>query len=414
MNACFYKSEISGEVEAVKSKSYLHRAIILAALSKERVEIDGFYPSDDVLATVSCVKNLGVKTDIESDKIILTPCGQPKPNADYFCGESGTTLRLLLPLVAGFGVGGKFFTEGNLSERPLKGITDFLNKSGADVSVNDKVITVSDKAEYKEQIEADGTDSSQFVSAAIIYAAAFGVKKVFRVGKKVSDRYISMTAETLKKFGVVVAETEYGFSLSGKFTAPEKVIINGDWSNSAVFLAAGIIGENPVSVKGLVTDNQPDSAFCEIIRKSGGRIEEKDGVVTAYPSKLSELILDCDVAPDLAPIMAVVAAFCKGKSELRHVNRLRIKESDRVVGIKNLLDSAGIKNEIVGESLYIYGGTPVAGTTDANNDHRIIQAGTLLRLFTGGEVINATGIKKSFPDFFDKISEIGGRYELTF
>ncbi len=169
-----------------------------------------------------------------------------------------------------------------------------------------------------------------------------------------------------------------------------------------------------MSVKGLVVDNQPDSAFCEIIRKGGGRIEEKDGVITAYPSKLSGLSLDCDVAPDLAPIIAVVAAFCNGKSELRNVKRLRIKETDRLAGIKNLLDSAGVKNETVGETLYIYGGTPVAGTTDANDDHRIIQAGTLLRLFTGGKVINTAGIKKSFPDFFDKITRIGGRYEFTF
>lgn len=414
MNAYFYESEISGVVEAVKSKSYLHRAIILAALCKERVVIEGFYPSDDVTATVSCVKNLGVEINIEKDKLTVIPNGQPKPNADYFCGESGTTLRLLLPLIAGSGIGGKFFTDGNLSKRPLKGITDFLGCAGAKISVNDRVITVSGKAERKERIEVDGTDSSQFVSAAIIYAAAFGVKKVIRSGKKVSDDYIAMTVETLKKFGVVVAETEYGFSVSGKPTAPEKIVINGDRSNSAVFLAAGIIGKSPVAVKGLVVDNQPDSAFCEIIRKGGGRIEEKDGVVTAYPSELSKLILDCDEAPDLAPIIAVVAAFCKGKSELKNVNRLRIKETDRVVGIKNLLDSAGIKYEIVGETLYIYGGTPVAGTTDANDDHRLIQAGTLLRLFTGGEVINTAGIKKSFPDFFDKITKIGGRYELTF
>lgn len=414
MNAEFYESEISGVVEAVRSKSYLHRAIILAALSKERVEIDGFYPSDDVLATVNCVKNLGVKINIENDKLTVIPCGHPKPNADYFCGESGTTLRLLLPLIAGAGIGGKFFTDGNLSKRPLKGITDFLSCAGAEISVKDKVITVSGKADYKEKIEVDGTDSSQFVSAAIICAAAFGVKKVVRLGKKVSDDYIAMTVETLKKFGVVVAETEYGFSVSGKLVAPERIVINGDWSNSVVFLAAGVIGKNPVSVKGLVFDEQPDAAFCEIIRKGGGRIEEKDGVITAYPSKLSGLNLDCNEAPDLAPIIAAVAAFCDGKSELRNVKRLKIKETDRVAGIKNLLDSAGIKHETVGETLYIYGGTPVFGTTDANNDHRIIQAGTLLRLFTGGKVINTTGIKKSFPDFFEKITKIGGRYELTF
>ncbi len=414
MNAEFFESEISGVVEAVKSKSYLHRAIISAAFCERPTEIGGFYPSDDVLATVNCVKNLGVKINIEKDRLTVIPCGRPKPNADYFCGESGTTLRLLLPLIAGFGIGGKFFTDGNLSERPLKGITDFLSYAGAEISVKDKVITVGGKAERKEQIEADGTDSSQFVSAAIIYAAAFGVKKVIRSGKKVSDDYIAMTAETLKKFGVSVAETEYGYSVSGKLTTPERIVINGDWSNSAVFLAAGGISKNPVSVKGLVVDNQPDSAFCEIIRKGGGRIEEKDGVITAYPSKLSGLSLDCDVAPDLAPIIAVVAAFCNGKSELRNVKRLRIKETDRLAGIKNLLDSAGVKNETVGETLYIYGGTPVAGTTDANDDHRIIQAGTLLRLFTGGKVINTAGIKKSFPDFFDKITRIGGRYEFTF
>ncbi len=414
MNAKIFKSEISGEVEAVKSKSYLHRAIILAALSNKSTEIDGFYPSDDVLATVNCVKNLGVEINIENDKLTVFPDGNPKPNAEYFCGESGTTLRLLLPLVAGLGIGGKFFTDGNLSKRPLKGITDFICYAGAEIAVKDKVITVSGKAEYKEKIEVDGTDSSQFVSAAIICAAAFGVKKVIRLGKKVSDSYIAMTAETLKKFGVAVAETEYGFSVSGKLTATESITINGDWSNSAVFLAAGIIGKHSVSVKGLAIDAQPDSAFCEIIRKGGGRIEKKDGVFTAYPSKLSGLILDCNEEPDLAPIIAVVAAFCNGKSELRNVKRLRIKETDRVAGIKNLLDSAGVKNETVGETLYIYGGTPVAGTTDANNDHRIIQAAILLRLFTGGEIINTSGIKKSFPDFFDKITKIGGRYELTF
>lgn len=413
MRANIYRSLLSGEVKAVPSKSYLHRAIILAAFCHEPTEICGFYPSEDVLATVDCVRRVGATVIEEGDSLIILPIKKAVSEGEFFCGESASTLRFFMPIAAGLGKRSRFFVGEGLSRRPLESTLDMLRRGGVTVNRTGKTIEISGRLK-SEEIVVDGEESSQTITAALLYAAVFNIERVVVTGRQVSQGYIDITVEVLRRFGIEIVVEEKGvYRVRGSLHSPGRTETNGDWSNAAVFMAMGLCGHDAVTVTGLKKDCQPDRVFCKTIIAGGGRLEFFDDGVTAYPSNMEGLDCDCRVSPDLAPVLAATACFCRGESRLRHTERLRGKETDRLSGIVAMLDSVGIGWRMKNDELTIYGGAPKIGVTSGNNDHRLIQAAVFIGLSTGGVVTDIDGIKKSFPDFFEKIKQLGGRYELT-
>ena len=343
MKAIIHPSELTGQIEAIPSKTYAHRILICAAIADAPTEISGLYPSKDVLATINCLNALGVRTELDGAQCTIFPSKFVK-NAVLDCGESGSTLRFLLPLVVANGVNAQFVGSGKLPMRPMKPLTDALRKNGATIENNLLPIKTSGTVDG-ETFYIDGSLSSQFVTG-MMFALAYlgGKRKLVVTGEKVSASYIDVTIEVLAKFGVKVIKTEDGYVVeSDGIKSPGKIAVDGDWSNAAFWIVAGNVGNRPIRISGLTYPSaQADSAIVDIIFAMGGKLAMQDGILTAYPAQLSGADIDISDCPDLAPILSVAAAHAEGTTVFYGAERLKIKESDRKNAIVKNLQNCGI------------------------------------------------------------------------
>ena len=422
------------EIEAIPSKSFAHRALICAMLSlaaeggaaadASKPPFAGSYAeaeklapcgldSDDVLATKACVRAL-----MEGEDRLC-------------CRESGSTLRFLIPVAAALGRNVTFVTEGRLSERPLGALSDALAEHGVTVSTEGDLVKVAGVL-APGKFRLPGNISSQFITGLLLAAPVLsGRTEIVLTTELKSKKYVDITIEVMRAFGAAVERTAAGFAVgeAERYTAPEApVVIEGDWSNAAFFLAAGAVGEAPVAVKGLDPDSaQGDREICRIIEAFGGRIEREetpDGTrVVSYPADLRAAPVDVSDVPDLAPPVAALAAAAEGMTKITGTARLRAKESDRVASIVSALSETGIGAYDADDAILITGAgkkhgaenadetqlLPVGGEVDSRGDHRIAMLGALLSLLAGGtvRVTGASAVRKSYPDFFRVFADAG-------
>ncbi|MBR1747392.1 MAG: 3-phosphoshikimate 1-carboxyvinyltransferase [Clostridia bacterium] len=404
---------LSGVVEAIPSKSYAHRILLCAALSDGETEIEGLYPSEDVLATIRCVRELGARIDYDGkSKAVVAGPARANKGAIFDCGESGSTLRFLLPVAAAVGAEGTFFGRGRLPDRPLTDLTAALRAAGATFSSDRLPTELSGRLE-SGTITVDGSASSQYVSGLLIALSVFPERRTLRViGRKVSESYIGITLSVLREFGVDWKKTSDGYEKGeGVLVTPRKILVEGDWSNAAFFLAAGAVGDGAVTVKGLrYPSAQGDSKVVDILRGFGAEVEQKRGEVTVRPSRVVGQSVDLKDCPDLGPILSVVAACAEGETVFNNVGRLKIKESDRLLSIIQTLRSSGIVAETDGEILCVKGGKPSYADYDGYGDHRMVMSEAILSLKSGGEIEGIRAVNKSYPDFFEDFSRLGGKY----
>lgn len=406
---------LQGAVKAVPAKAYAHRILISAALCDAPTKIDNLFPSEDILATKTCLSALGaVFTDEDNGCTVLPVCRNSlnKEPAQLDCAESGSTLRFLLPVTAAIGKNAVFTGRGRLSERPLTPLLNVLRQASITVTGDSLPIQITGQL-TGEKFITDGSLSSQYVTGMLLALAAMGGKRRLEVtGNKVSGSYIEMTEEILRAFGTEIAEDSVGYTVNGRLTSPKCISVEGDWSNAAFFLAAGVLGKSPVAVTNLTYPSlQGDSVFVDFLRKLGGRVKCAEGKVTAYPSVLIGSVFDCTDCPDLIPILAVTAAHAKGKTVINGVDRLRLKECDRLNAVTELLYSSGTECFYNNDALTVIGGTekkPFFAKGYA--DHRIIMSAAILGLTCGCVIDDSAGVKKSYPHFFDDFSQLGGKY----
>lgn len=406
------RSALKGEISAVCAKAYAHRILICAALSDRPTSVGGLFPSEDIVATLSCLKSCGVTVE-------NTPCGSliipPKEfirRARFDCAESGSTLRFLLPVAAALGIEGEFIGRGRLPERPIGELCDSLKTANVFFDSDKLPLKISGRLEGSV-FKIDGSASSQYVSGMLLALAALGGTRQLNVqGKRVSGSYIDITIDVLRAFGVSVSSYENGFTVTApsKLRSPEQIFVEGDWSNSAFWLVAGVIGDNPIRVKGLnVSSVQGDRAIVDILKNMNADIVFDDGV-TAYPSALSGCVADCSDCPDLMPILSVAAAFAEGTTVLKGADRLKIKECDRLSATLNMLRAADIECSYGNDSLIIKGGAVKSADFICHADHRMIMSAAILAAQCGGSIDDATGVKKSYPHFFEDFKALGGIY----
>ena len=385
-------SFLSGRVNSITSKSYAHRVMICDFICGISTDISTFNISNDILATKSCLDALR--------------CGQNLLDA----GESGSTLRFIIPLVSAFGGDFVIKTHGKLAKRPNDDLFSTLNDGGVTAYVKNDCICVSGKLKpgiYSIKAEV----SSQFVSGLLMALSALKEKSTLILSGKVTSRpYIDITVDILRKYGVSITEIDGVFTIDGTNIKSVPNVVEGDWSNSAFFLVAGAINGN-VTVENLnLSSIQGDRKILEVIKLAGGTIVLGENSVTVKKSKLNSFSFDAENVPDLVPICAVLASYCDGVSEIRGVSRLRFKESDRIVSTSSMLSNCGIKCEYVDGTLKVYGGTVVGGKVDAFNDHRIAMSASVLALGAKDNIIidGANAVEKSYPLFFNDFKSIGG------
>lgn len=397
MNVRLSSASLDGEIKAIPSKSYAHRISICNFLSGKKPSADcGEFSSKDILATEDC----------------LNAFINGKNTLD--CGESGSTLRFLLPLLASIGGEYSLIGHGRLMERPNEELFSVLQKHGVKTIKTDKIYLSGKLTSGEYQIRGD--ISSQYISALLMALPILeGDSKIILTTPLVSAPYVDITLEVLKGYGIKIDRTEYGFYVYGGQKFSGNIAPEGDWSNAAFFLVAGAVSGS-IAVSGLNKNSvQGDRYIVEILKAAGADISWHGDKLAVNKSDLKGFSFDANSCPDLVPIAAVLAAYAKGKTVINNIQRLKIKESDRVQTTIDMLAAFNIKAESDGENLTVYGGEVKGGKASSYNDHRIVMSAAVLSLGAKGEseIIDAGAVAKSYPNFFEDYNRLGGKaYEL--
>ena len=385
---------LSGTLNAIPSKSQAHRYLICAAFSDGPTELICPETNRDMEASAGCLNALGASIIKTDTGFLVHPVKTVPQNAELFCHDSGSTLRFLLPVAGALGVDATFHLEGRLAMRPLSPLWEEMEKMGCCLTrPTEHTIRCTGRLRAGTY-SIDGGVSSQFITGLLLALALIpGESAIALTGKVESLPYITMTQQAMARFG---KQTE-GYCVSGgtPFHTPKTLLVEGDWSNGAFFLAACALGSS-VAVQNLNVDSaQGDRAVGQLLP----RLEEKITICAA------------DI-PDLVPILAVVAA-CKQGAVFTDIRRLRLKESDRVASVIAMLKALGGNAEADENTLTVYGTGLRGGTVDSVNDHRIAMAAAIGATVCQEKVtiLGAECVKKSYPRFFEEYRRLGGNYE---
>ena len=413
MDIQLFPSVLGGDVNAIASKSDLHRIMICAALCDREVTIDGVTRCADTDATAKCIEALGAKVTYTDRECIIVPPAKREDGAKLDCGESGSTLRFLLPVATVLADRAELSGHGRLPQRPIAELVDTMEKGGVVFSDKSLPLTVSGKLRAGNYAIA-GNVSSQYISGLLMaLSATEGESMLKLITPLQSASYVDMTINTLKLFGAEIEYIPYGYKISGKkrLCSPQKITVDGDWSNGAFFLASGAIS-NSIKVKCLYTDSaQGDRKILDILADFGADIKTNGDEITVLHNKLCGCTIDLTDIPDLLPILAVVASFAEGQTQFVGGERLRLKESDRLETTAAMLRSLGGKAEITADGLIVYNSKLTGGEVDGANDHRIVMAASIAAAYCENpvKIKGAEAVKKSYPDFFKDYIKAGGK-----
>ncbi len=409
---------IDGKITAINSKSHFHRILIAAALSNEKTIINNIGNiCDDVNCTIDCIKNFSyVYIKDNSIEIIGNHFDE---NAKIFnCGESGSTFRFLLPVVSALGLNGFFEAKDSLRKRPICEFMEVMSLHNAVYSNDNLPFFVNGKLNAGKYYTS-GNISSQFISGLMFALPILNAdSEIILTTPLQSKSYVDLTRKVMRDFSIEINETKNGYYIKGnqKYISPQKITVESDWSNIAFFLAAGAINKK-ITVTDITNDScQGDMAFIDILKRFGADIEMKNNTVSISPNRLKGIEIDISNIPDLAPIISIVGCFAEGETVLKNVDRLKYKESNRIEAICGNINAIGGKATYIDNSIKIVGGDILTGgNVYGYNDHRIVMAFATASLCSKKPIIidEAEAVKKSYPDFFDDFTKIGGSYKVT-
>lgn len=396
-------AQLSGAVTPPPSKSQAHRLIIAAALGSGVSTVRNVAFSQDIQATLRCMEALGARWERPAeDTLRVTGIGGASASfvqlPQFDCGESGSTLRFLIPIALAVAGGGIFTGHGRLMERPQQPYFDLFDKKGIFYAQQDGVLTVRGRltpGEYR----LPGNVSSQFFTG-LLFALPLldGPSAVASATALESADYITMTINAMQCAGVPVAE-QWGQRRFQTLPMPYRPFdgtVEADWSQAGFWYAAMSLG-NSVDVAGL----ERNSA-------------QGDRVVVDHFLRLSrpgDAEIDVSGCPDLLPPLAVMAAIRQGTIRFVNAARLRIKESDRLATTAALLNALGGQAEEGPDSLTVHGVSVFSGgTVDGANDHRIVMAAAIAATCSAAPVtiLGAQAVNKSYPSFWDEYKRLGG------
>ena len=397
MRAEFSPSEIRGKITAPPSKSAAHRAIICACLSKGESRIDNIEYSDDILATIRCLRSLGAEIETDKDSLTVTNPVSGREYAKLDCGESGSTLRFLIPLAVNLCGECEFTGSGRLMERPLTVYEDIFGTCGVEYSRDGGTLKIRGKIPAGCYTLA-GNISSQFISGLLFALPLTEADSTLIISPPFESKpYVDMTLDTLSAFGIKAEFGEENMIFINKGTYKGgNIKVEGDWSNAAFLEAFNIAGGN------VVVDDLDDESH------QGDKIYREFFKIMQRPLARIDLT-DC---PDLGPVCMALAY--RNGAEFSGTARLRIKESDRTAAMAQELAKFGIATQESEDTFTVFPSEIHAPVSPLNshNDHRIVMALSVLCTVTGGVIDGAEAVSKSFPSFFDNIKSLGAEVKL--
>ena len=410
-----------GTVEIPASKSVAHRLLICAALygNGDVLNCDGI--SKDIYATINCLTSMGAKTEKNGMSLKVTPV--PKCGNEHrclSCGESGSTLRFLLPVVGALGMSGEFKMEGRLPERPLQPLWDLLENHGMKLRKDGYRLYFSGKLEPGEY-QIPGNISSQYISGLLLALPLLRSGSILRITHVIeSADYIAMTEKALEAFNVDFEKRDERTYLIApmkkNIRPPAELTVESDWSSAAFFLSIGALSDRGIVLHNMnISSGQGDRKILELLKDFGAEVIEEQGSVSVRKNKLHGQIIDASDIPDLVPVLATVASVAEGQTVFEHAERLRLKESDRLKTTTEMLQTLGADIRETADGLTIQGKPFLnGGIVKSSNDHRIAMSAAVAASACREAVTitDAECTDKSFPGFWDLLSGLKKEREI--
>ncbi|MBR2926473.1 MAG: 3-phosphoshikimate 1-carboxyvinyltransferase [Clostridia bacterium] len=390
------KGRAVGSVMAPPSKSMAHRLLICAALARGESLIHGISQSEDVMATLDCLRALGAAVTLDGSDVRISGLDMRRVrlSSHLFCRESGSTLRFLIPLAMLSGNNVMLRGEPSLMARPMEVYRALFQKLGLTYLQDDESIVVKGPLPAGEYAVV-GNVSSQFISGLLFALPLLDRDSRIRITPPIESLpYINLTIDAQRQFGVeIIWEDEHTLLVrGGQSYCAQEVFVEGDYSNAAFLDALRLFG-GEVRLTGLREESlQGDkiyNRYFEMLCKGSPTLH----------------IGDC---PDLGPILFSVAAAKHG-GIFNGTKRLRIKESDRAAAMAQELKKFGTAVTVYEDTVVVYPADFHApdGMLTGHNDHRIVMALSVLLTLTGGSIQGAEAVGKSYPQFFDTLRALG-------
>ena len=426
MKAKVNSSVLKGEVLAPPSKSYTHRAIVMASLADQTI-VKRPLLSADTAATIQACRALGAVIQEEDDSLIVDGVnGNPiTPDNVIDVANSGTTLRLVMAVSALCDGTTVLTGDDSIRTRPNTPLINVLNQLGASViSTRDNgiaPIVVKGPIKGGEGV-MDGSISSQFFSALLTACPLCHARTVVKVDGELKSRpYVEITIEMLESAGIAIELVEddeghlsfiippnQSFELT-EYTVP------GDFSSASYLLAAGALAGDGLTVGGLYPNKQGDAAIIPILQEMGADLEwdRERGEVKVNKSKLTGVRVDVSMTPDLVPTLAVLGALSGGEMVIENAEHVRYKETDRLHAMTVELTKMGVDIREEPDQLVIRGGGLHGARVSGWHDHRIVMALSVAGFVAGDTVIDtAESVNISYPGFFEAMKSLGGDVAL--
>lgn len=414
--------KMEGSVTVPPSKSLAHRAIICASLANGRSVIKNIQYSDDIRATILGMRSLGAVILEEEDTLTIdgVKSGIVTQGRTIDCNESGSTLRFLIPIATLFEGETRFIGQGKLGTRPLNTYETIFEEQGLryEAADTDELDLTVEGSFQPGTYEVRGDVSSQFISGLLFTLPQLkGSSKIRMTTPLESESYVDLTLSMLESFGIEVFfdKDEQLFSIAGnqEYTAQD-ITVEGDYSQAAFFLSANALG-NAVRVEGLNQGSlQGDRAILAILdqlkgSQKNGEMDRDISAETLIPKRK----IDGSQCPDIIPVVALVAALSEGETRMTNLERLRIKESDRLEATQKELAELGADIKVEGDSLVVRGVDRLRGdaTVWSHKDHRIAMMLAVASTVCESPIVirDTECVAKSYPDFWEVVEQLGGK-----
>ncbi len=404
---------LSGRLRAPASKSHLQRLLLAACQAPGRSVLREPGQSADGRACLGVIRDLGARVEVFPSHLVVEGGGRPV-SGTLDCGESGFCLRAAAS-VAALETGPMTLTgRGSLMGRPMDMILEPLRQLGVTCATREGCPPVDLQGPLRGGFaKVDGRASSQFLSGLLLALPRAQGDSILEVEGLRSGPYVRMTLAVLEAFGaeVAAAPSLSRFAIPGGQTyRPVDVAVEGDWSGAAFLLVAGALA-GEVAVEGLdPLSSQADRAVLQALEAAGAAPRWEDDTLRVRETRLKAFVFDATDCPDLFPPLAALACHAAGRSRLKGVSRLKVKESDRAAALVGELSAMGATVSVDGDWMDINGGSLQGGRIDPHADHRIAMACAVagLRSRNGVTMEGEDCVDKSYPEFFRDLASLRG------
>lgn len=420
----YHKPSLQGHLTIPGDKSVSHRSVMFGAIATGKTTVDGFLLGEDCLSTIDCFRKLGVKIDVDGTNVTIESAGMEawqEPSEVLYTGNSGTTTRLMLGILAGSNVHSVMTGDASIGKRPMRRVIDPLRQMGAHITgrADGQYTPLAIQGTTLQAIDYQMPVASAQVKSAILLA---GLRAQGTTVVRETEISRDHTERMLRQFGAQLTVEEGVISFEGGQTLlGTHVSVPGDISSAAFFLVAGAICQNSKVVLENVGINPTRDGVIEVLRNMGASMTvvpneedqfEPTATITIETSTLKGTIIEGDIIPrliDEIPILALLATQAHGTTIIKDAEELKVKETDRITAVVDELQKLGARIEATEDGMVIEGPTPLQGASlKTYGDHRIGMMGAVAALITNGAVTldDAECIAVSYPSFFEHVETV--------